>query len=86
MRFFTFDRAGGAGAPAYRCSSHSLGVWCGCGFGAAGGFGGACFGCFGAGLGAGFEGRRSFFFVETVDQPSDMVAASSLERQRGRPG
>jgi hypothetical protein len=55
-----------------------LGVWCGCGFGAAGGFGGACFGCFGAGLGAGFEGRRSFFFVLTVDQPSDIVSCRSV--------
>jgi len=26
-------------------------------------------------LGAGFEGRRSFFFVLTVDQPSDIVVS-----------
>ena len=76
MRFLTFDRAGGAGAPAYLCSSHSLGVWCGGGCFGGWGFGGACFGCFGAGLGAGFEGRRSFFFVLTVDQPSDIFLVS----------
>jgi hypothetical protein len=55
-----------------------LGVWCGGGCFGGCGFGCGCFGCFGAGLGAGFDGRRSFFFVETVDQPSDMMSCRGV--------